>query len=445
MTFFCKMIFKYAQTVMKQSIWRLFLMGLGIVLAGCGLFETGQGVVATITPSSTPAGTPIVIVPPPLETIVPAGQQPITLTLWTTADISPRSELPGGSALLELLNNFDNNNPTIHLYIELKTITDAGGSLNYLRTGRDVAPTILPDLILLPTNQLAVAAGDGLIFPLDSLLTPEAISDLYPVADSLSRVDDFMYGYPFAIANLQHLVLAAGQPPATWPTLFSQSEQSFIFPVASPVGAEMVLQFYLAAGGSLGSANQPTLQVEPLVQALEQINLATTNGAIDPATANLTSLEQSWQRLASSPAGIAQSTANQFLSQQPAGAAYLYAPLPTPFTPLVTGWSWAISTPDPTRQKVAADLLNWLAESQHLATWSQQGFFIPSRQSALAAWTIDQGYINFLQAELQRARPYPAGATPTILSALSNAAADVILQIATPQQAAEIALTTIQP
>lgn len=426
---------------MKQPIWHLLLV---MALTGCGLFETGQGAIATIPPSP-PAGTAIVVVPPPMETIVPAGQQPITLTLWTTADISPRSELPGGSALLELLNNFDNSNPAIHLYIELKTITDGGGSLNYLRTGRDVAPAILPDLILLPTNQLAVAAGEGLIFPLDGLLPAPTLSDLYPVADTLGRVDGTMYGYPFAIANLQHLVFTAGQPPTTWLSLFSQSEQSFIFPVASPFGAEMVLQFYLAAGGSLGSASQPTLQLEPLVQALEQMNLAVTNGAINSTIANLTSLEQSWQQLASNPAGIAQTSANQFLSQQPAGITYLYAPLPAPFAPLVTGWSWAISTPDPARQQVAADLLNWLAESQHLATWSQQGFFIPSRPTALAAWTIEQGYINFLQAELQKAQPYPAGVTPALLSALSNAAADVILQIATPQQAAEIAITTIQP
>lgn len=408
--------------------------------------ETGPEGAVTITPSPAVATeTTIVIIPPPLETVDPAGQQSLTLILWTTADISPRSELPGGSALLELLNNFDNQNPTIHLYIELKTIADAGGSLNYLRTGRNVAPTILPDIILLPTNQLAIAVSDGLVFPLDSLLPPQAISDLYPVADSLGRVNGAIYGYPFAIANLQQLVFTTGQPPTTWTNLFNQSEQSFIFPVANPIGAEIVLQFYLAAGGSLGSASQPTLQLEPLVQALEQLDLAVANGAIDPAIANLTSLEQSWQRLMNSPAGIVQSTANQFLGQQPAGISYLYAPLPAPFVPLVTGWSWAISTPDPTRQKVAADLLNWLIESQHLATWSQQGFFIPSRQSALAGWTVDQGYVNFLQRELQRAQPYPAGATPTILSTLSNAAADVILQIATPQQAAEIAIATIQP
>ncbi|MCZ7665937.1 MAG: hypothetical protein M5U34_01185 [Chloroflexi bacterium] len=48
--------------------------------------------------------------------------------------------------------------------------------MNYLRTGRSVAPTILPDLIALPIGQLTAAADEGLITLLEDLLAAEALT-----------------------------------------------------------------------------------------------------------------------------------------------------------------------------------------------------------------------------------------------------------------------------
>jgi ABC-type glycerol-3-phosphate transport system substrate-binding protein len=420
-------------------------------VTGCRLFDRSAEATVTPAPEPTPEVQPTAAVgEPPAPTPSPTGA--ITLTLWTTADVSPRPETPGGFALAEQLAAFEAEHPGVTLQLEQKSVGGTGGTLSYLRTGRQVAPTILPDLILLPTEQLPVAVNERLIYPVGHLLPAPMLDELFPVADALVRIDDTIFAYPFAVTNLQHLAynraVITDTFPATWDALLADEATSLVFPAAGGDGAELALQFYLAAGGTLADeANQPHLEVAPLLQALSWLRDGRAAGTIVPQSDNVATLAEAWQIFQTGQATVAQTRAGLFMRERVLGQNHGYAPMPGPngpLPPLVRGWTWALATPDPARQELAAELIVWLAGSANLGSWSAQSHTLPARRTAFEYWPEEEAYIRFVQEQLEAAEPYPAAAG-TLLTAFGNAVFDVISLAESPQVAAEQAAAEVRP
>lgn len=436
---------------MNYKIWIGLLLLL--LLAGCGILEgDGSETAATQTatipsPPLTPTSESIV------ETPTPEGPAPATtLNIWLVNDISPRIDVAGGQILSSQLASFESTHPDININTEIKVPTGQGGTLSYLRTGRDVAPDILPDLIILPTDQIAKASAENLIYPLDNLLSSEMLADLYPSAASFAQTNGAYYGYPFALNNLTHIVSSGPITqtlPATWDEFINLNGGQFVFPAAATRGGELALRFYLAAGGTLANeANEPTLAVEPLTNALNQFSRGRTNSFILLQSSNLTTFPEVWQLMVDGNATIVQTDYIQFLANRDTVPDSQYAAFPgfeAAMPPLVKGWAWAISTPDPARQAIAAELLTWLASGPNLGEWSVAATMLPSRRQAFAEWTTDDPYITFLQTELERAEAFPNAANSTIVSALSTAVFDVISSSKSPQTAAEEVAAAVNP
>ena len=436
---------------MKYRIWlALFLL---VILAGCGLLdgenlETAATQTATIpTPPLTPTSETIT------ETPTPEGPAPATtINIWVVSDISPRIDVPGGPILTSQLASFDASHPNINLNVEVKIPTGQGGTLSYLRTGRNVAPTILPDLIVLPTDQVSKAAAENLIYPLDSLLSDEMLADLYPAAASFAQSNGAYYGYPFGLNNLTHIVSSSAVTetlPATWDEFITIPNGQFAFPAAGTRGGELALRFYLAAGGTLANeANEPLLEVEPLTIALNQFSRGRSSSFILLQSSNLTTFAEVWPLLQSGTATIIQTEYSQYLNGRANVPGNSYSAIPGMegrLPPLIKGWAWAVSTPDPARQQMAADLMTWLASGPNLGEWSSAALMLPSRRAAFAEWTTNDVYLSFLQSELERAEAFPNAATSSIVSALSTAVFDVISSAKSPQTAAEEAAAAVSP
>lgn len=443
--------------LLRMKWFPLALAALLFALAACDLARSDEptpvSVPATPDATSSPtASAPLNITP--VITEAPPVTRSITLTLWTNTEIAPNNDVPGGSVLLEQLSAFDNDHSNISMLVELKTIADQGGTLSYLRTGRTVAPDILPDVVLLPAAQLRTAANQGLIFPLDGLIDQEAIDDLFPVARELAVVDEQLYGYPFALTNLQHVVYSSSSitqtVSANWSSLVEQKPGSFIYPAAGAVGAEVTAHFYQQLGGSFADeSGQPQLQLEPLVSALDLIQRGVAQGFIDPQSGGIATTEEAWQIFQESPARIVQTTASYFLGRRAVdnNTELRVAPLPGPDGALpatVGAWTWTISTSDPERQEVAAALINWLATPANSGAWSLQSYSLPARASAFNTWPEDS-YTTFLQRQAAVANPLPTGLNSTILTALSDATTAVILGLSEPTDAAEQALSALTP
>ena len=410
---------------------------------------TATAPAAQITPTSiaTPA------IQTPLDSPTPGAVITSTtrsLIIWLPPEIAARTTA-GADTFLNQLSAVTADFSDLEIRVEQKAVSGQGGMLSYLRTGRSVAPDILPDLIVLPANQLPAALTDNLIYPMDGRLDSALLEDLYPAARSMAQPDGQLLGYPFVLTDLGHLAYTPGvftsTVPITWPDLLNLSAQSMAFPGAGRPGATLVLQMYLEAGGQLlNDAGQPSLQIEPLALVLEQFDQGRSSGLINAQSSSLATIAEAWQFYSTGSVTMVQTTADQLLLMRSDGQEPGFAPLPglTDHLPaLVNGWAWAISTPDPAQQALAMEVMTGLLNDTRLAEWSYQSGILPARQSALALWPQDDPYVLFLGQEMAVARPFPSTANNTIMGILGNALIDVLTQSKTPQVAAEEAAATI--
>ena len=407
--------------------------------------------------TQTPAPTPLsaqaneIATPGSEDNNVGLNQEDVNLIVWTIPEISPRSEVAGGSLLAEQFNAYDIGNAQVDLEVLFKAASGQGGILSYLRTGRGVADEILPDVVLLPTDQLAAAAEQQLIFPLDDLLPDNALADVYPAARNLATIDGRLMGYPFALNSLSHIVYNSntitGTIPSAWTGLV-ETDGRFVFPASSEFGGILTLQFYLANGGALtNEAGQTSLQLEALEEGLSQINDGRNTGLIIFQSGSTSSLEEAWELYQNGIANISLTTADDFLARRRAGDNSAFQAIPGPngsLDPLVKGWVWAISTADPTRQAQAVELISWLTNEQNLGPWSQQSSILPATRPAFASWD-DDSYINFLSEQLERAEAFPVQADSDILMALETAVFELLSLSEAANIAAQKAVDAVRP
>jgi ABC-type glycerol-3-phosphate transport system substrate-binding protein len=423
-----------------------------ILLPGCSLLEgnaiesEGTPDAATVTPGPTPTAG---ITPEATLVIAPQEQPPIRI--WVVEEMSPAANVPGGSILAEQLEAYETNHPDVQLDVEVKTGSGRGGILSYLRNGLDVAPSILPDLIVVAVDLLVPAATEGLIHPLDEHVDSATWDDLFPAAQDLGQVAGQSVGYPMTLSNLTHLAYSTDifteTLPLTWDEFIQPDEAIFAFPGAGQTGAELLLQFYLAEGGALtNESNQPALQLEPLTAALEHFSRGRISGAIPVESSGLTTLSESWQSFGA-VANSVQTVDNLYpaLRDEGPNSAFIGIPGPQePLAPLVGGWAWAISAPDPVRQETAADVMNWLIAGPNMGDWSLAAARLPARRSAFEQWPAGDDYISFLRQELERSEPFPAIANGALLEALGTALFDVLSLASSPEIAAQQAVESLQ-
>jgi ABC-type glycerol-3-phosphate transport system substrate-binding protein len=422
------------------------------VLEEAGLLETA---VPATPPTATIAATPAFSTTPDFtfpaaQEMRPATRVVETLIVWMPPEIAARTA-DGAAILTDQLQEFNSAYPDLTLVVEQKPIDGPGGVLSYLRTGREIAPSILPDLIALPADQLTSVTTEGLIYPLDDRLAPDTLDALFPAAAAMARVDERLMGYPFALTHLMHFAYSSSQItqtlPLTWGRLITGTQNSLVFPADGRLGALLALSFYLDAGGGLtNEAGQPALQLEPLTLALEQLRQARDNGFISPQSVNLATSADAWQAFAAGAAPILLTTPEQVLSQRGGAPALGYtvvAGLNRPLTPRVSGWVWAVSTPDPARRALAAELIGALTAPGTLGAWSRQSNMLPARRDALDAWPQEDAYLNFVRQELERAEVNGLGASGSVMTALGNAVFEVLSAATTPRVAAEEAIAAL--
>ena len=407
----------------------------------------------TVTPTPTPVVTPDVLATPDFTSPVTPTQISSVLTIWAPPHIVARTEA-GTIILSEQRFTFrTSHNDVEEVRLEQKSVSGQGSILNYLRTGRNVAPAILPDLVALPTDQLATAAAEGLIYPLDDFLEANALDGLYPAAQALAQVDGQIYAYPFVLDNLSHIIynsnVLTDTLPTTWEAVAQMDDVRFTFPAAGQAGAMLSLQFYLASGGRLtNEAGQPTIEVGSLTTALTLLNEGVSSGFILPQSSNVASSEDAWQLLQTGAVDMALVTADQYLQERIINPGFSFASVAGPnglVTPLVEGWAWAVSTSDPTRRAIAVELLQMLVQDSNLGEWSYQSRLLPASQEALAQWPTDDTYVQFVQQELERAQPAPVSGDSSIIQSLREAVLEVVSGIQAPAFAAEEAAKGLQP
>jgi len=413
----------------------LILMGL----LGCAAAETP-------TPKASPLPSPTIAqipTPSPSPYTPPSA---ITLTLWTTEAFLPSPDAPTGEVMEGIYQGFREAHPDIALQFVPKRPYGKGGILDFLLTASAVAPQTLPDLVTIDLSQVDFLLGKEILQPWDGLIPEELASDLFPRIRQASSKEGQLVAFPFQV-DIEHLVYNPSlidSPPRTWDEFQSQ-EATYAFPAGGEEGAvnDSFLIQYLALGGSLvDEEGNPDLDGAVLTQVLEFYRDGYEIGYISPSILALDSLDDSWALFKEGGVAMANVSSQHLLLE---GEGVAYAPLPTkngaPAT-MARPWAFVLLTPDPRRQAAAAEFVKWFFAPENLAAWARASGHLPTSRSALRLSIADTAYRLFVQSQMEAAYFRPS--QEEITTALQQAVVDVLSGNATPQEATDQVMETLE-
>ena len=445
---------------MKRVVPLHRLLGLGVLAAAmvwlvlaaaCG----GNDIPAPgPLPGPSPMPAPLTAVAP--TSVVTSTEETMALTWWTPEFISPGSQQPGGAILQEYITDFElSHGSKVRITPVIKAKYGKGGLLDSLRTAQPVAPSVLPDFVTIDLAEVGQAAALGALRPLDGLVDDETTARLYPFAQTSGHIEGQLLALPFA-ADLEQLVFDPERvqtPPNTWVGLMTRN-LAYLFPAGNP-GAPLavqpgILSHYLSAGGKIDpETRELVLEEGPLLRLLTFYHEAQVAGSFPSNIFEVTSLDETWNAYTQGSVPMANVSARQYLVARDSLPKTDFAAPPGwsgPVIPVSSGWGLAIVTPDPERQKVAAEFIAGLLTPNRAGQWARAAGWLPTSPEALATWgaaspTQVRPYSDFLDAELADAVSGPAGAdSSAAASRLQQAALDVLRGERTPDEALKAAL-----
>lgn len=386
-----------------------------------------------------------------------AAPDSVGLRVWMLESIAPGADFPGSDVLVAQLAAFDDTHPGVEVEVQAKRATGRGSTLDYLHTAPPVAPSVLPDVALLNRDTLVQAAIGGLLVPWgeDTAL----ITELYPPANELGRVDGTLFGIPYML-DVRHTVYretffrSSDALPLTFESLLpgpnAQETLPYVFVASRSDGVNTTtLLQYLAAGGRVVSdSGNPVIDVAPLAEVLTFYEQAGDAGVLNTNVLQYTTSADAWSAYLDGRAVLADVRSSSYLADRAEVRNTGLASVPTangqPITQ-VTGWSWVLLTDDPARQALALELINWLMEPVNHGTYSEAAGLLPSQPQALAVWGSDDPYVTFANDLLEVAvLPLTPDMQMTLGMPMQNAVEDVLLDRASAQEAAAQAAATLQ-
>jgi hypothetical protein len=432
---------------------RPLLACLLLAMAGCNWIpEVSIPLAPTGVPNPAPTETPPVTpteVPPPTPKPSSHG---MTLELWVPEFLNPADETELGEAFAAQLDAFMDvfTYRDLRVNTTVKRGTGSGGLHHLLSTASEVAPSILPDLLVLNQHDILLAAAEGLLQPID---TPLPIGmDFYTV--TLDSVQDHtgLWALPY-LARVDQMAYRPGiteTAPLDWSGVLS-GNYTMLLPGAPPEGlaADVLLQIYLGSGGravdQMGQASLDRASLERTYSFLLELQRA---GQLDPLQAlSLTSAAACWSAYQEGKGDLSPVPFGQFWSGPREDALPAWAPTEegTPLTVFYT-WGIAIVTPDPARYESALMLARWMVAAQQMADVARAGNLTPTRLSALQVWQLAADELAFADEVLSHgvmALP-PAIDVPVRRALQAGLVALLQSEATTAESAATTALTALR-
>ena len=441
------------------------LLILIIVLAlsaatGCQTSPTGdQPVSPTPNSETTPTARPIRTVVSQASPTVAVTTTPenstITLTFWTIESISPQAEGEAGDFISNSLRSFRRTNPGLEVNLILKKASGKGGVVDFLRTAKEVAPSVLPDVALMNATDLNQAFADSLIQSLDGRLDRSIVQDLLPAARKMGTVNDHLVGVPLGL-DMEHVVyntLVFTDTPVLWTDVFSKHTR-YLFPAKGINGLvnDATLSQYFSAGGEFID-EQGSIEIDERVlrRVLETYQQALENGTIDTSILEASTPEELWPIYLEARAGMAQVSVRQYLSDRELLNNSVYAAVPLvnekeTAVEITHSWVLVLVTDDPARQKAALSLIEWFLSTNNNATWNNINKSIPTRDTAFQQLSNGDPYWTFLSEQLNTTRPQPGfSGYDQIGRIIQQAVQQVISGEATPEEATATAIDALSP
>jgi ABC-type glycerol-3-phosphate transport system substrate-binding protein len=220
----------------------------------------------------------------------------------------------------------------------------------------------------------------------------------------------------------------------TWDELYRQKGQ-----IVLPLAGDDAFTLQYASTTNIGEGDV-SLELTTTTLVLNFFKRARDLGLIDDSALTLKNAEDSWSLFAKSQVAFAQVSTAKFLSERDKVPDAQFALVPTrdgkSATP-VSGWAFAMTTNDPSRQAAAARFIQWLMASDRLTTWVRAAHHLSPSRSMMNSVVTPAEYATFLRDLLERGIYVPrTPANEKIAAAWRTAIAGVMKNQITPDEAA---------
>jgi multiple sugar transport system substrate-binding protein len=325
-----------------------------------------------------------------------ASSSPIVLT-ETSYYTSVASNGAIYTALNTVFSNFEKTHPGIT--IKREDIVNSGNS--YLTAvAAEAAAGNLPDVLMLDNPTVPTLASYGELTPL-STLGPTAIPTLGAAQQAEAKFNGTIYGYPLytnTIALFYNKAMFAAahiQPPTTWAQLLTDAKAltnaqhygiAFSGETCAGCNVWTFIPFLLTNGGSLTHLTTPQS-----VQALTLWTELTKEGAINKDFTNWNQGQPEAMFAAGKAAMMINGPWFFPTLNSVKGLSYgvVEIPVNTPGQNVVGpigGEVWTIPKSNPTSEKAAYELLNYMAKPSVDASLATASGDIPTVKAAIPTW-----------------------------------------------------------
>jgi len=410
---------------------------LAVVAQGCTWPLSSSGASGTATPATaheTPTLSPSDAVAEPSVTPVPAEQQTMTLTLWIPATFNGLDATDEWQTLQSETEDLYATHPNLRVRYIRKKASGTGGLVDFLRDAREVAPAVLPDLVILPSSQVDAAIRSGQLQPMDTIVPPSLVQGLYSFATA-NTVDEHLMALGLAV-DVEHLAydpIRLARPPRTWADVLNQG-QRYIFPAAGEGGQvnDASLIQYLAAGGMLvDSEGKASLDTKALSEVFVFYAQAVSRGVILSDTLQIDTSDEAWREYLKGKGAMSVVSSRRFLQDGLRRNTTSFASIPTVDgrkATLARGWTIALITDDTDRLDAISLYLAWLFSPEVLGKWCQKLRHLPATRSALGVAVPDEMYRDFLNVQLESAGVRPSSPAAAKASTAMQRALQGLLQ-----------------
>ncbi len=426
-----------ARTAARIPAWLL----LAVAIAGC----SGDLALATPAPAEAEQNSPTPVAATPAANAAPDAPRPDSrqLVVWLPAFSGVAGEDSAGDVLAAAFHQFEQTHPGVRVDVQIKSESGPADLFSYLRSAQRVAPSILPDVVLINTQALWQIVDLGLAAPIAADQAAR-VDDFYPFTMDAVRYGGQVYGIPYA-ADAIHLAYHADQtqqPPETWNQLFTGGRPYWFAAGGNDLFHDGVaLLQYVGAGGQL-LEDGSTSSDEALRAFFDFLVEGRIRNVIPTEVAELATLDAVWNRLAGPEPDLGSVAASAYLINRDSTPQLHFAQTPTrnglPIT-LASTWAFAVLAPGEEQRDLAFALIDALLAPEVQGAWSQYSHRLPTRRSAMQAWANPNPYYEFLSRQLDVAVALPNGrAFADFAHRVQEAQRGVVLGEITPQDAVQI-------
>jgi multiple sugar transport system substrate-binding protein len=423
----------------------IIVLSTGLVgCAGQGAAVSTPAVLQTPTPGSLQ---PILVTDLPTPTQLAGSPATVKLRIWIPPQLDPASGSEAGEILRQRLDEFTRQRPGVEIQVRVKALSGTGGMLDSLSTTSAAAPLAMPDIVALPRDLLESAALKGLLRPMTNLTEVLNAPDWYDYALQLSRLQESVYGLPFAgdALVLVYRTQNMPAPPVDWEAALKLNSP-LVFPAADPLALFTIAQYQAGGGEIRDQEDRPFLDVARLSAVLDFYQHAEQTELMPYWLTQFQNDDQVWQAFLEERSDMVVTWTSHYLTlvytDTTGSPEIAFAPLPTPdgepFT-LATGWVWALASPNQDQRILGLELAEFLCEANFLARWTEALGYLPPRSNALGGWS-DTEIQPLVSQVLRSALLYPSTDISTPLgAALQQAVIQVLKEQNDPLTAAQSA------